>query len=134
MLIATALIAGFLLALLLVVIARRSAANELRLYAIGLVTAALIYGGLAVSGHATGRWLVLELIGIAAFGTVAWLAVRSRRFSLLAAGWAAHVLWDVLLHLGGMPGAAYTPGWYPWLCLSFDLVIAGALVRPRSGR
>ena len=46
---------------------------------------------------------------------------------MLAAGWAAHVAWDVLLHLSGA-GAEYTPHWYPWLCVSFDLVMAGAVL------
>jgi hypothetical protein len=62
---------------------------------------------------------------------MAWLG-RERRAALLAAGWAAHVPWDLLLHLGDKPGAAYTPDWYPWMCVSFDLVIAGAIIgRPR---
>jgi hypothetical protein len=38
-----------------------------------------------------------------------------------------HVLWDVSLHLSGA-GAMYTPDWYPWGCVSFDLVVAGAVL------
>ena len=46
---------------------------------------------------------------------------------MLAAGWALHIAWDMTLHLRGA-GAEYTPTWYPWACLSFDLVIAGAVL------
>ena len=31
------------------------------------------------------------------------------------------------LHLAG-PGGAFTPAWYPWLCLGFDLPIAFAVM------
>jgi len=52
-----------------------------------------------------------------------------RGAALVAAGWAGHVFWDVLLHLGDAPGAGYTPAAYPWLCLSFDLIVAGAILK-----
>jgi hypothetical protein len=100
--------------------------RELRILAIGLVVAALIYVAFAIGGVASARWLGLESVGVLLFGGVAWLGFR-RWPAVLAAGWVAHVLWDVLLHLEGA-GAAYTPGWYPWLCLSFDLVVAGTIL------
>jgi hypothetical protein len=62
------------------------------------------------------------------YGLVALIGFK-RWPAVLAAGWTAHVAWDVLLHLDGA-GAAYTPGWYPWLCVSFDLVLAGAVMAP----
>jgi len=133
-LIATTLLAGAALALALVYLARRrSPEGELRLYAIGLLVAALIYVGFAVLGGASQRWLALELLGVLGFGAVAWAGLRGRSALLLAAGWAAHTLWDVLLHLDGQ-AAAYTPDCYPWLCLGFDLVIAGALLGRRRSR
>ena len=35
-----------------------------------------------------------------------------------------HAAWDVGLHLLG-GGTAFAPTWYPLLCLSFDLLVAG---------
>lgn len=122
----TALIAGVLLAGVLVAIANRAHARWRRPYAVGLVVAALVYVVFALLGDAPGRWLVLEGSGVVLFGGAAWLGAR-RLPLILAVGWALHVLWDVLLHLQG-PGAAYTPDWYPWLCVSFDLVIAAAVL------
>ena len=125
---ALSLIAGAMLAFPLVYVARRrSPERALRIYAIGLVVAALIYVGFAMVGGASTRWVAFEIAGLIGFGVVAWIGVR-RRAALLAAGWGAHVLWDVLLHLGDAPGAGYTPAAYPWLCLSFDVIVAGAVL------
>ena len=75
-------------------------------------------------------------LGVLLYGAAAWVGFR-RSAALLALGWAMHVVWDVALHLQGA-GAEYTPGWYPWGCLSFDLVVAGAVltacVPPRARR
>ena len=46
---------------------------------------------------------------------------------VLALGWAAHVIWDVGMHLHGA-GAEFTPAWYPAVCIGFDLVVAAAIV------
>lgn len=106
-----------------------AARGQLRVYAISLFVAALIYVGFAAFGAASLRWMTLEVLGVLGFGAVAWMGLRTRRAALLAAGWAAHVLWDVLLHLGGQPAGAYTPRWYPWACVTFDLVVAWALIK-----
>lgn len=128
------LIAGLVLACGLVFLARRNAhARQLRVYAVGLVAAALIYVGFAASRGAATRDFALEFFGAVAFGTVAWLSLRAGNRALLAAGWAAHVLWDLPLHLHE-PGARYVPEWYVWLCVSFDLVIAAALIVPPQTR
>ena len=128
------LIAGLVFSLLLVRAARRRGPRAARrAYAIGLVVAALVYLGLALAGRASSRWLATEAAGVALFGAAASLGSRKWP-AVLAAGWATHVAWDVLLHLDGA-GAAYTPDWYAWLCVSFDLVIAGAVVAsPPSSR
>jgi hypothetical protein len=78
----------------------------------------------------------LEALGVLLYGAVAWVGFR-KSAALLALGWAMHVVWDVALHLQGA-GAEYTPDWYPWGCLSFDLVVAGAVLTiprysPRTG-
>lgn len=78
---------------------------------------------------------MLVLGGVAVFSVPAWLGVR-RAAVWLPAGWALHVVWDVALHAVA-PLAA--PAWYVWLCLGFDLVVAGAVLhaghavtRPRT--
>ena len=130
-----ALLLGTVLALALVGLARTyPPGRERRVYAVGLVIATLIYVGFGVAGGAGVPWLVLETLGVLLYGAAAWGGLRGRPW-LLAAGWAAHVAWDVLLHLSGT-GSEYTPRWYPWLCVSFDLVMAGAALassRRRSG-
>ena len=88
----------------------------------GLMAAAIIYVFFAILGGATSYWLILEALGVLFYGSLAWIGLR-RHPSLIALGWLTHVAWDVLLHLSG-DGAQYTPGWYPVLCFSFDLVIA----------
>jgi hypothetical protein len=122
-----ALILGTVLSLALVGLARMyPPGRERRVYAVGLVITALIYVGFGVAGGAGARWLALEILSVLLYGAAAWGGLRGRHW-LLAAGWAAHVAWDVLLHLSGA-GSTYTPHWYPWLCVSFDLVVAGAVL------
>jgi len=61
---------------------------------------------------------------------VAWLGLR-RSALWLAAGWAAHVGWDLLLH--PLTGAGYAPPWYVRACLGFDLVVAAWIaLRPSA--
>ena len=96
------------------------------LYAIGLGVTALIYFVFALLGGPSARSLGLEALGVLLYGGAAWAGYR-KSAALLALGWALHVLWDVSLHLQGA-GAGYTPDWYPWGCLSFDLVVGGAVL------
>ncbi len=99
----------------------RGRRGEDRIFAQGLFVAALVYVGFALAGGAGLGALVTELIGVALFGAVAWLGLR-RSALWLAAGWAAHVGWDLLLH--PLAGPAYAPAWYVRACLGFDLVVA----------
>lgn len=123
----TALLFGAVLSLALVALARKyPPRRERRVYAVGLVITAIIYVVFGVAGGAPARWLAFEILGVFLYGAAAWAGLRGRPW-LLALGWAAHVAWDVLLHLSGA-GAEYTPYWYPWSCVSFDLVIAGAVL------
>lgn len=120
-----ALLAGVICALMLVRLSRmRGPEGERRFYAIGLIAAALIYFVFGLAGGASARWLAVESLGVIIYGALAWAGLRRRPW-LLSLGWGLHVAWDVLLHLKGA-GAEYTPAWYPWLCVSFDLVIAVA--------
>jgi hypothetical protein len=121
--------AGLLLALGVVCITRKMRhAAASRILAVALVVAAFIYVAFAVGGGADARWIGIEMLGVAVYGSAAWLGFV-RWPAILALGWAAHIFWDLALHLSGA-GAAYTPAWYPWLCLGFDLPI-GVLVLAR---
>ncbi len=71
-----------------------------------------------------------EAIGVALFGAVAWLGAR-RAALWLAAGWAAHVGWDLLLH--PLTDGGYAPAWYVRACVGFDLVVAAWIaLRPEG--
>lgn len=116
---------GAVLGGLLVMAARTWSRSERRVLAIGLVIAALIYLGFSLFPGADSPSLQLEASGVAIFGFLAWLGFR-RSLWWLAAGWLAHVAWDVGLHLDRLSGGV--PGWYPLLCVGFDLVVVGYLL------
>lgn len=117
---------GLLAAALYLVYARsQDSYTESLILRSGLIVAALIYVGFAaVWGN--GTWMFIEIAGIAIYGLFVLLAVR---FSAiwLAIGWAAHSIWDVLLHLLGL-GHAIAPEWYVVACLSFDLLVAAYIL------
>lgn len=86
-------------------------------FAAGLIVAAVIYVGLALFGSSTGS-VVVELGGVLLFAAIA--AAGQRWSSLfLAAGWLAHVAWDLLLHELWL---------YPAVCIGFDVFVAGFIV------
>lgn len=117
-----AVISGVVLAMALVLLARRSGnyAKEKRIYATGLVVAALIYVGLGFFSDSIG-WKMIELIGLPVYALFAWLGLKKSGW-FLALGWALHVLWDTGLHGTSTP---FVPSWYIGLCLGFDLLVAG---------
>jgi hypothetical protein len=87
-----------------------------------LIVAAVIYEVFAARGGAGGFWLAAELVGIGLYGTMGLLGVR-RSAWWLAAGWALHPVWDILLHYIG-PGHSFAPETYTIPCLTFDLAVA----------
>ena len=125
------LAAGLALGALLILYARSGGgggggARESLVLAVGLVAAAVLYIGFALANGAPFRSLVLESLGVVLFGLVAWLGLR-RSPLWLALGWAAHGAWDLGLNWG--PGApSFVPSWYPVVCTSFDLLVAGYIV------
>jgi len=122
-----AMLIGTILALAVVGVARMYPPGKERLvYGAGLVITAFVYLAFALVGGASAQWLVIESLGVLLYGGAVWGGLRGRLW-LLAMGWTAHVAWDVLLHMSGS-GSDYTPNWYPWACVSFDLVIAGAVL------
>jgi hypothetical protein len=109
---------------------RREGRTQRRVYAAALLVTALIYVGFAVLGGATPGWWLVEVGGVLLYGALAWWSLE-RWPVLLPIGWAAHVLWDVLLHGMATP---FVPAWYPALCVGFDLVVAVYLLgRMRTG-
>ena len=94
------------------------------LYGVGLVVVGLIYVGLAAVAGAGDR-INTEIGGALVFAALAVGGVR-RYPLLLAVGWALHVGWDVLLHVG--PSTEFVPLWYVPGCVGFDLVVAGGIL------
>jgi hypothetical protein len=96
------------------------------LLAVFLFVAAGLYIVFAVRAGEDAYWVLGELVGVGLYGT---MALRGLRYSplWLAAGWAAHPLWDVVLHYFG-PGGSFAPASYTITCVSFDLLVAAYVV------
>jgi hypothetical protein len=126
MMLAAWIVVGGVVAAMLAALVRRSR-DEPGLWGLALVVAALAYPAFALGAQvpapATKEFL----------GSLPWIAVAiaSRRLGplVLAAGWAAHGVWDM------MPvNRTWMPAFYPPLCLGFDLVVAARLVALRYSR
>ena len=96
------------------------------LLVIFLFIAAGAYFGFATSGRevlGTGQvWMLVELAQVVVFGTMALLGLRGSPY-WIAAGWALHPFWDVVVHYVG-PGHPFTPWTYAIACVSFDWLVA----------
>jgi hypothetical protein len=92
------------------------------LLAVILFGAAFSYVVFAVEAGEGTFWVVGELVGVSIYGTMGLLGLRGSPW-WLAAGWAAHPIWDVVLHYFG-PGRTFAPESYAITCLSFDLSVA----------
>jgi hypothetical protein len=90
-----------------------------------LFIGALAYVVFSVDAHPSAPWLLIELLGVGVYGTMAMLGLRGSPWWLVA-GWAAHPLWDIGLHSFG-PGSTFAPAWWTVGCLSWDLVVAGSI-------
>jgi hypothetical protein len=97
--------------------------------AAGLLVAAVVYPA-ARSGSRVSLASAREVAGVAAATAVVSKA-RSRggmtARALIAAGWAAHAVFDARHEAG--PGGRL-PRWYPALCAGYDLAFAASLLRP----
>ena len=125
-----AIVVGALLALVFIETALRSG-RPAKVFAAGLVVAAGLYVLFALWAG-DRRAAALEAAGT---GLFALFALAGARWSphWLAAGWTAHVAWDLLLH--PVQGGGYAPWWYPAACIGFDLLVAGAVLgAAREGR
>ncbi len=94
--------------------------------AIFLIMAAGAYQGFAIMASnllgAGPIWAPVELVGGVVFGTMALLGLRGSPW-WLAAGWAAHPIWDIVLHYFG-PGSSFAPEPYVIACVSYDWLVA----------
>jgi hypothetical protein len=110
-------------------VTRFAARRRVPLFAVGLVAAAAIYP-LFRSSRPRSAPVVRELAALLAFGAVGTAAVRGRSPNagrVVAAGWAAHALFD-MVHDAGQHSRI--PGWYPAFCAGYDLGVAAILLRP----
>lgn len=119
-------VAGIVLA---PVIDRIAGARWQLAYAMVLPVVALTYVGFALWGG-SGFDLLLAAVGVAVFSFVAGLGMGQSPW-WLPAGLALHGVWDLAHHYA--LGHAGIPGWYPMLCLSFNLALAAMLSRRVSG-
>lgn len=124
-----AIMIGAALAVPYVLYARR-AARPRAMFGIGLIIAAALYVVFAAVA-ADLRAIAIEVACVVVFTVIALLGMR-RWPAVLAFGWCAHVLWDLLLHPVQSPG--YAPWWYPLICIGFDLLVGGCILGARDPR
>ena len=91
-----------------------------------LIAAAGFYVYFALRSDESAFWIALEVAGIAVYTTIGALGLRGSPM-WLAAGWALHPLWDIVLHWFG-PGHAFAPETYTIACLSYDWLVAAYIV------
>jgi hypothetical protein len=91
-----------------------------------LVIAAGAYFGFATLGRdlvgSNQVWILVELAQAVVFGAIGLLGLRGSPY-WIAAGWALHPFWDVVVHYVG-PGHTFTPWTYAIACVSFDWIVA----------
>ena len=91
-----------------------------------LFVAAGAYFGFATVGREVVDtqpiWMLVELAQVIVFGAIALRGLRGSPY-WIAAGWALHPFWDVVLHYIG-PGHSFTPWTYAIACVSFDWLVA----------
>ena len=71
-------------------------------------------------------WALAEVLQVVVFGAVGLLGLRGSLY-WIAAGWALHPLWDVVVHYVG-PGRSFAPESWAISCVSFDLLVAVYIV------
>jgi hypothetical protein len=109
---------GSILALLTLAVPRLT---KRLLFAV-LVFAAAMYVVFTVGAEDMSVWILVEVAGIAIYTAMGWRGLRGSPWWLVA-GWAAHPLWDVVLHFIG-PGHAFAPVTYTIPCLTYDFAVA----------
>ena len=91
-----------------------------------LFVAAGAYFGFATLGRdvvdSPPIWILVELAQVIVIGALGLLGLRGSPY-WIAAGWALHPVWDVVVHYIG-PGSSFTPWTYAIACISFDWLVA----------
>ena len=105
---------GVVLAAFYLVLARRTGRAANAIVAAGLIVAALIYVGFAVTGSVTTAEFRLEVLGLIVFTMLAVAGLRWWQ-PLVGIGWLLHGGWDILLH---WPPQPWVPALYPVACVS----------------
>ena len=91
------------------------------LLAILLGMIASVYLGYALNDGRL-RAFQAEYVGMVAFAALATVALARSSALLLALGYLAHGLWDLVHHRRGLE--VRMPWWYVPLCLGYDTVVA----------
>lgn len=105
------------------IVARFSAERALDVCAMLLPAIAAVYAGSSLAG--APQTLVVEVTGVTAFFVVAIVGRWSLPL-LVAVGYAAHGVWD-LLHDAGLLATAL-PSWYGPFCAAYDWFMAAFVV------
>jgi hypothetical protein len=118
----SALVAGAMfggLTLIIPTLLSRDTAFGLLAILLGMI--ASVYLGYAL-GDGRLRAFQVEYVGMVAFAALATIALAQGSAVLLALGYLAHGLWDLVHHRRGVE--VRMPWWYVPLCLSYDTVVA----------
>lgn len=105
---------------------RFSSEGRKKIWAQGLVIAALIYVLFAVVGWHLD-WVLYELLAVVICLLFVYLAFNHSVY-WLSLGWGLHPIWDIYVHLIG-PASHVAPSWYAVVCLSFDIFVAAHIIR-----
>jgi hypothetical protein len=118
------LLIGLGLGVVFLVLTKLWKLSERFAFAVGLISAALVYLGFGVADGANSSYLIAEACGVGIYGAISLLGLR---YSLwwLALGWGIHPVWDVGIHLLS-EAKTFSPAWYAILCIGFDLVVANS--------
>lgn len=115
-----------------IALARFAPQHRIPVLGVGLGVAAAVYP-LARAQRRRTAPVVREMIALVVFGAVGALSARrasSTSGRVIAAGWLAHALFD-LLHDAGEN--SWIPGWYPGFCAGYDLGVTAILLRQTKG-
>jgi hypothetical protein len=94
------------------------------LYSKALMVASFIYVAFAMASMEDG-WLMASIGGVLLFLIFVFLGSR-RSVLWLAAGWFAHIAWDLAIHVAETVN--FVPLWYPLACIGFDAVVGSAIL------
>jgi hypothetical protein len=117
-----ALVAGVIFGgVTLIIPSLLSADTAFGLLAILLGMIASVYLGYALNDGRL-RAFQVEYVGMVAFAALATIALARHSAVLLALGYLAHGLWDLIHHRRSVD--TRMPWWYVPLCLGYDTVVA----------